>query len=93
MNDRLAAATAYVAVLFVCVGFISLGAAAGLRMAIGLTTQTADCAQFACVDVVRVFDQQMEILFFAGAAVLVCGLVLVWYRQNRMIKSEVNSST
>lgn len=89
MTDRTQRLAAAAGVLFLCGGFAGVGAAAGLRMAIGLTTQTADCSEFACVPVVRAFNNQAELLLLAGGVALACGLVLLaWTRHYAQIGAD-----
>lgn len=71
-------ATAIVSLLLLFGGMAIIGAGVGLRAAIGLTTQVADCSQFACVPVVRQFQQTMLTLLTGGAVAMAAGGVGMW---------------
>lgn len=94
MNTTRLTAIASLVLLFG--GIMALGAGAGLRMAVGLATQTLDCAPvgptFAtietpetvdCVPLVRVYQQKMQTMLLGGGVATACGLLGTWSVRRR----------
>lgn len=88
--SRLARTTYIVALVLVIGGFGAIGAAAGLRVAIGTTTQVLDCSARACVPLIREYNSLFQTFFLGGAVAMVCGFLGVWSsnRQLDAVESE-----
>lgn len=74
------AAAYYTGLVLVIGGFGAIGAAAGLRVAIGLTTQTLACGFGAvdCAPLLAVLNDTARTFLIGGAVAMICGSIGLW---------------
>lgn len=73
-----------IAIVLIVGGFGALGAAAGLRVAIGTSTQVLDCSMRACVPLVREYNILFWNLLTGGVLAMVCGGIAQWWISSQL---------